>query len=84
MFASATDCRIVRLQKGFVPPAIVQVSRISGFIIFDTPSRPGWLWAASLHVIRDLLGHSPVSVTERYAHLSPDEGRNAVQRLWQF
>jgi integrase/recombinase XerD len=35
----------------------------------------------SLYVVRDLLGHSSIAVTERYAHLSPDHGRAAVQRL---
>ncbi|WP_323119376.1 tyrosine-type recombinase/integrase [Burkholderia alba] len=35
----------------------------------------------SLYVVKDLLGHSSITVTERYAHLSPDQGRAAVQRL---
>ncbi|WP_458447347.1 hypothetical protein [Burkholderia stagnalis] len=35
----------------------------------------------SLYVVKDLLAHSSISVTERYAHLSPDQRRAAVQRL---
>lgn len=34
-----------------------------------------------LYVVKDLLGHSSITVTERYAHLSPDHGREAVQKL---
>jgi len=35
----------------------------------------------SLDIIRDLLGHSSVVITEIYAHLSPDHHRNALDRL---
>lgn len=35
----------------------------------------------SLYVVSDLLGHSSVTVTERYAHLAPHIGRSAVQLL---
>ncbi|MDH3281659.1 MAG: site-specific integrase [Gammaproteobacteria bacterium] len=34
-----------------------------------------------LSEVRDLLGHSTVTVTERYAHLAPENVRSAVQRL---
>ncbi|MGD8933010.1 MAG: tyrosine-type recombinase/integrase [Chromatiales bacterium] len=33
--------------------------------------------------VRDLLGHASVVVTERYAHLSPDNVRAAVAQLDQ-
>ncbi|WP_232465613.1 tyrosine-type recombinase/integrase [Burkholderia ubonensis] len=35
----------------------------------------------SLYVVKNLLGHSSITVTERYAHLSPEHGRVAVQML---
>jgi integrase/recombinase XerD len=38
----------------------------------------------SLYIVKELLGHSSISVTERYAHLSPDQGRAAVQMLLPF
>lgn len=34
-----------------------------------------------LTVVSNLLGHSSVRVTERYAHLAPDQGRNALKTL---
>lgn len=37
-----------------------------------------------LGVVRDLLGYSSVTVTERYANLAPDQIQNAVQRLLPF
>ena len=35
----------------------------------------------SLEALRDLLGHSSVTVTERYAHLAPAKVREAVAVL---
>jgi len=35
----------------------------------------------SLRAIQELLGHSTVQMTERYAHLSPDVRRQAVSLL---
>ena len=34
-----------------------------------------------LQAVQKLLGHSSVVITERYAHLAPDDMRNAVQAL---
>jgi integrase len=36
---------------------------------------------ASLKVIQDLLGHGTITMTMRYAHLSPEIGRDAVRLL---
>ena len=35
----------------------------------------------SLAVVRDLLGHSSIEMTERYAHLAPEQGARAVELL---
>lgn len=42
-----------------------------------------WLVTAKVHLpeVRDLLGHSTIKMTERYAHLSPDNVRAAVASL---
>jgi site-specific recombinase XerD len=34
-----------------------------------------------LFTVSKLLGHSDVAMTQRYAHLSPDHRRRAVERL---
>lgn len=36
----------------------------------------------SLCVVMDLLGHSSITVTERYAHLAPHVEREAVRTLY--
>jgi integrase len=38
----------------------------------------------SIYVVKDLLGHASIAQTEIYAHLAPDQGRRAVQRLLSF
>lgn len=42
-----------------------------------------WLVTAGVPLaeVRDLLGHSTVKMTERYAHLAPENVRAAVTRL---
>lgn len=85
VFASGTGRRIVGLQNGF--RAACERAGITDFRIHDLRHTfASWLVMSgvSLYVVRDLLGHSSVSVTERYAHLSPDQGRAAVQTLLSF
>ncbi|MCZ7598461.1 MAG: site-specific integrase [Gammaproteobacteria bacterium] len=45
-----------------------------------------WLVTAGIPLaeVRDLLGHSTVKMTERYAHLAPENVRAAVARLTGF
>ncbi len=45
-----------------------------------------WLVTAGVPLpeVRDLLGHSTVEMTERYAHLAPENVRAAVTRLEKF
>jgi len=36
---------------------------------------------SGLNTVRDLLGHSSVGMSLRYAHLAPDQRREAVAKL---
>jgi hypothetical protein len=36
------------------------------------------MWGVPLKVIQELMGHVIIEMTERYAHLCPDTGREAV------
>ena len=44
----------------------------------------GYTEGVPLASIRDLLGHSSITVTERYAHLEPDAVREVVAVLDQL
>ncbi|MFA8308317.1 tyrosine-type recombinase/integrase [Burkholderia pseudomallei] len=82
VFASSSGRRVGNLQKGFV--AACARAGIENFRIHDLRHTfASWLVmeGVSLYVVKDLLGHSSITVTERYAHLSPDQGHVAVQRL---
>ncbi|MCD4553205.1 bacteriophage integrase [Burkholderia pseudomallei] len=82
VFPAWSGKRIQTLQKGF-NAACARVG-IENFRIHDLRHTfASWLVmeGVSLYVVKDLLGHSSISVTERYAHLSPDQGRAAVQKL---
>ena len=50
------------------------------FTIFDTLACASWLVSAGVPLpeVRDLLGHASVEMTERYAHLAPENLRAAV------
>lgn len=82
VFGLAPDRRITTVQKGF--KAACRRAGIEDFRVHDMRHTfASWLVmaGASLYVVKDLLGHSSITVTERYAHLSPDQGRSAVQLL---
>jgi integrase len=54
-------------------------------VVFHTLRHTFASWLAirgvPLITIRDLLGHSTISMTERYSHLAPDQGRAAIEQL---
>ncbi|MDN7423758.1 tyrosine-type recombinase/integrase [Burkholderia dolosa] len=85
VFPSRTGGRVRTFQKGFA--SACERTGIENFRIHDLRHTfASWLVmdGVSLYVVKDLLGHSSVAVTERYAHLSPDQGRLAVQRILPF
>lgn len=60
---------------------------IENFRLHDTRHTfAAWLVQSgvSLAQVRDLLGHSTIQMTERYAHLAPDASRVAVAKLSEF
>lgn len=65
----------------------LRVAGINDFRVHDLRHTcASWLVMAGvpLQVVKDLLGHSSVTVTEKYAHLAPTETRAAVQKLLRF
>ncbi|WP_232457879.1 site-specific integrase [Burkholderia ubonensis] len=82
LFAVASGDRITTIQKGF--RAACARAGIDDFRVHDLRHTfASWLVMAgvSLYVVKDLLGHSSITVTERYAHLAPHMGREAVRTL---
>ncbi|WP_268748777.1 tyrosine-type recombinase/integrase [Burkholderia oklahomensis] len=82
VFAVASGGRMTTIQKGF-RAACVRAG-IDDFRVHDLRHTfASWLVMAgvSLYVVKDLLGHSSITVTERYAHLAPHMGREAVRTL---
>lgn len=84
VFATASG-RMTTLQVGF--GAACKRASIEDFRIHDLRHTcASWLVIAGvpLQVVKELLGHSSITVTERYAHLAPELVRSAVQRLLPF
>jgi len=85
VFATQDGRRITTFQTGF--SAACRRAGIVDFRIHDMRHTcASWLVMAGtpLQTVRDLLGHSSVTVTERYAHLAPEQLRGAVQRILPF
>lgn len=82
VFAHKTGQRMQSLKRSF-KSACVLVG-IENFRVHDLRHTcAAWLVTARVPLpeVRDLLGHSTVKMTERYAHLSPDNVRAAVALL---
>ena len=70
------------IQKGF--RSLCTKANIDDFRIHDLRHTcASWLVMAGvpLLVVRDLLGHSSIEITERYAHLAPNQVHDAMRRL---
>jgi integrase len=82
VFCNAAGERIASVKKSFAHAR--SQAGITNFRIHDLRHTcAAWLTTAGVPTteIRDLLGHSSITMTEKYAHLSPDNVRRAVQRL---
>ncbi len=84
LFCNQDGERIADVKRSFATAC--RKAGIEDFRIHDLRHTcAAWLVSdgVPLPEVRDLLGHSTVKVTERYAHLSPDNVRSAVERLDQ-
>jgi integrase len=82
VFTNQLGYRINDMKRSF--GTACRRSGIDNFRIHDMRHTcAAWLVSAGakLDEVRDLLGHSSVTMTERYAHLSPDNVRSAVKLL---
>ncbi|MFY3093557.1 tyrosine-type recombinase/integrase [Achromobacter xylosoxidans] len=73
---------LTTIQKGF--RSVCARANIEDFRIHDLRHTcASWLVMAGvpLLVVRDLLGHSSIEMTERYAHLAPNQVHEAMRRL---
>jgi len=82
VFTHRNGQRIQDVKKGFT--SACQRAGITDFRIHDLRHTcAAWLVSAgvSLAEVRDLLGHTTVKMTERYAHLAPENVRLAVRAM---
>ncbi len=82
VFASSRGERIGDVKKSFATAC--KRTGISDFRMHDMRHTcAAWLVSSgvSLIEVRDLLGHSTIKMTERYAHLAPENLRKAVTSL---
>lgn len=71
--------RLQAVRRAF--STVLKQAGVTDFRIHDLRHTcASWLVSAGqpLHAVRDLLGHSTVKMTERYAHLAPENVRAAV------
>jgi integrase len=82
VFANRKGERIGSVKSSFTRAC--RLAKIEDFRVHDLRHTcAAWLVnaGASLIEVRELLGHSTIRMTERYAHLAPDNVRNAVAKL---
>lgn len=81
VFCNKKGKRIASVRRSFVTAC--ERAGIEDFRIHDLHCCAAWLVSAGVPLteVRDLLGHSTVKMTERYAHLAPENVRAAVARL---
>ena len=82
VFTNRKGERIESIKTSF--SSACEIAGIENFTVHDLRHTcAAWLVSAgaSLIEVRDLLGHSTIRMTEKYAHLSPDNVRSAVTRL---
>ncbi|MBF0611749.1 MAG: site-specific integrase [Magnetococcales bacterium] len=82
VFCHKDGTRLMAVKKSFA--AACEAAGIEDFHIHDLRHTcAAWLVTKGVPLpqIRDLLGHSSVTMTERYAHLAPETVRAAVSRL---
>ena len=85
VFANDKGARISSFKRSFATAC--RVAGIEDFRIHDLRHTcAAWLVTAGVPLpeVRDLLGHSSVTMTERYAHLAQENIRAAVDRLDQM
>ncbi|MDG9886296.1 site-specific integrase [Pseudomonas putida CSV86] len=84
VFSRRNGDKVIDLSEGF--EAACEKAAITDFRIHDLRHTcAAWLVSAGVPLIevRDLLGHSTVQMTEKYAHLAPARVRDAVSVLDQ-
>ena len=82
VFCDATGRRVASVKRSFATAC--KRAGIADFRVHDLRHTcAAWLVSAgvAMSAIRDLLGHSTIKVTERYAHLAPENLRAAVDVL---
>jgi integrase len=82
VFLSRSGQPILSIKKSFA--SALAAAGISDFRIHDLRHTcAAWLVTAGvpLIVVRDLLGHASITITEIYAHLAPDNVRQALSLL---